>query len=285
WHWAAALIAALAFQLGGVMAWRVQHFGQVLSLAYLPFALLFLRRALDRSSAGYGAAAGLIAAFIALGRNQVGLLSLYLISGYVAWHWIMAASAGAAVRSSLRPLAVGALTGLLVAAVPITLTALLASQSNRPGIDFIDAGRGSLHPALLVTAAIPHLFGAAGRMEDYWGPPSFTWTGTDLFIAQNVGQLYLGAIPLLLLVIGASRGVLWGREIRFFTIAAVAMLLYALGWYTPAFRAAYVMVPGVDFYRRPADALFLVGGLGAVMAGYVAHRLLSGTLPRTGPWR
>src|SRR5690606_36102321 len=58
WHWAAALIAALAFQLGGVMAWRVQHFGQVLSLAYLPFALLFLRRALDRSSGAYGSAPG-----------------------------------------------------------------------------------------------------------------------------------------------------------------------------------------------------------------------------------
>lgn len=284
WHWAAALLAALAFQLGGVMAWRIQHFGQVLSLAYLPFAILFLRRALDRSSAGCGAAAGLVAAFIALGRDQVALLALYVLTGYVAWHWIMAASSGAAIRSSLRPLAAGALTGLLIVAVPITLTVLLASQSNRPEIDFIGAGRGSLHPALLVTAAIPHLFGAAGRMEDYWGPPSFTWTGTDLFIAQNVGQLYLGAIPLLLLVIGAFRGVLWDREVRFFTIAAAAMLLYALGWYTPAFRAAYVAAPGIDLFRRPADALFLVGGLGAVMAGYVAHRLFSGTLPQASPW-
>src|SRR5690606_19433592 len=99
------------------------------------------------------------------------------------------------------------------------------------------------------------------------------------------GQLYLGAIPLLLLVIGASRGVLWDREIRFFTVAAVTMLLYALGWYTPVFQAAYVAAPGVDLYRRPADALFLVGGLGAVMAGYVAHRLFGGTLPQAGRWR
>ena len=55
WHWAGGLIAALAFCYGASMAWRIQHFGQVLSLAYLPIALLCLdralARALDRSTA------------------------------------------------------------------------------------------------------------------------------------------------------------------------------------------------------------------------------------------
>ena len=88
----------------------------------------------------------------------------------------------------------------MVAGVPVLLTALLSAQSNRPAIDFAGAGAGSLHPALLVTAAAPHLFGAAGSMEDYWGPPSFHWQGTGLYIAQNVGILYIGALPLLLLV-------------------------------------------------------------------------------------
>ncbi|MCL4768387.1 MAG: hypothetical protein KJZ80_19390 [Hyphomicrobiaceae bacterium] len=285
WHWAAALVAALAFQLGGSMAWRVQHFGQVLSLAYLPFALFFLRRALVRSSPAHGAAAGLFAAFIALGRDQVGLLSLYLLAGYVAWHWLSSGSAASAIRSSVGPLAAGAVTGLVVAGVPTVLTILLASQSNRPEIDFIGAGRGSLHPALLVTAAVPHLFGAGLRTSGYWGPPSFAWTGTDLFIAQNMGQLYLGAIPLLLLVIGLSRGLLWSREVRFFSLAALVALLYALGWYTPAFRAMYEALPGVALYRRPADATFLLGGLGAILAGYVAHRMFIGTLPPAAPWR
>ena len=36
WHWAGGLIAALAFGYGASMAWRIQHIGQVLSLAYLP---------------------------------------------------------------------------------------------------------------------------------------------------------------------------------------------------------------------------------------------------------
>ena len=40
------------------------------------------------------------------------------------------------------------------------------------------------------------------------------------------------------------------------------MLLYALGWYTPAFRGMYEILPGVNLYRRPADAVFLIGALG-----------------------
>ena len=285
WHWAAAIVAALAFQFGGAMSWRIQHFGQVMSLAYLPWALLFLRRGLLQSSAAYGAASGLVSAFIVLGRDQVGLLGLYMLGGFVAWHWLTAAHRGTAFRASIKPLAAGAITALLLVIVPLTLTILLAGQSNRPSIDFIGAGRGSLHPALTVTAVVPHIFGAAGPMDKYWGPPSFTWIGTDLFIAQNVGQLYLGIIPLLLLVIGISRGLLWQRDIRFFTIAAGVAMLYALGWYTPVFRLMYEVLPGVDLYRRPADATFLVGGIGALLAGYVAHLLFSGSLPKPTRWQ
>ena len=42
WHWGGALIAALAFGYGASMAWRIQHIGQVLSLAYLPITILCL---------------------------------------------------------------------------------------------------------------------------------------------------------------------------------------------------------------------------------------------------
>ena len=137
------------------------------------------------------------------------------------------------------------------------LTAVLAQESNRASIDYVGAARGSLHPALLLTLVMPDVFGAAGRMEDYWGPPSFAWPDTGLFIAQNMGQLYIGAIPLLLLLTAAVRGQLWAPEIRFFACAAAVALLYALGWYTPVFRGLYALLPGVSLYRRPADATFL----------------------------
>jgi hypothetical protein len=274
WHWVGGLTAALAFSYGASMAWRIQHTGQVLSLAYLPIALVCLDRALRRSSILYGAAAGLVAAVIALGRDQVALLAIYLLAAFAIWCVVSADQPRVAVRKSLLPLGTGAICALAIIAVPVALTAALAQESNRVAIDYVGAARGSLHPALLLTSVMPDVFGAAGRMEDYWGPPSFAWPDTGLFIAQNMGQLYIGAIPLLLLLTAAVRGQLWAPEIRFFTCAAAVALLYALGWYTPVFRGFYALLPGVSLYRRPADATFLVGALGAILAGYGAHRLL-----------
>jgi hypothetical protein len=273
WHWVGGLIAALAFSYGGSMAWRIQHTGQVLSLAYLPIALVCLDRALARGSILYGVATGIVAAVIVLGRDQVALLAIYLLAAFGLWRILSAPQPRAAVRASLLPLGAGAVCALAIVAVPVMLTAVLAQESNRVSIDYAGAARGSLHPALLLTLVMPDVFGAAGRMEDYWGPPSFAWPETGLFIAQNMGQLYIGAIPLLLLLTAAVRGQLWAPEIRFFTCAAVVALLYALGWYTPVFRGLFTLLPGVSFYRRPADATFLVGALAAILAGYGAHRL------------
>lgn len=285
WHWGGGLIAALGFCFGASMAWRLQHFGQLLSLAYLPFVIVFLRRGLASGHLLPGLAAGVISGFIVLGRDQVGLLCIYVLIGYVIWQMETTKPFWPGVRRAVRTLSAGMAGGVALIAIPILLTVLLAGQSNRPSIDYAGAAAGSLHPALLVTGAIPHLFGAAGEMDKYWGPPSFTWEGTGLFIAQNMGQLYLGAVPLLLLIAGAVRGVLWDRQIRFFTVAFVLVTLYALGGYTPFFRGAYELLPGVKLYRRPADATFIMGGLGSVLAGYVAHRWLTWTLPEPQRWQ
>ncbi|MGE0700496.1 MAG: hypothetical protein AB7O57_15470, partial [Hyphomicrobiaceae bacterium] len=269
WHWAGAMIAALTFTFGAAMAWRIQHTGQVLSLAYLPWALLLLDRAVLRPSLWAGIGAGLVSAFIVLGRDQIALLAVYFLAARVLWLWLADEAPGARVRASLPPLIAGGIVGVAAIAVPVLMTVLLAAESNRPTIDFAGAGAGSLHPAQLVTLLVPQLFGAAGDMADYWGPPSFAWVGTGLFTAQNVGQMYLGALPLLLVVGGILSGRLWDRDIRFFSLACAWALLYGLGWYTSAFRVMYDWLPGVSLYRRPADAVFVIGGLAAILAGYV----------------
>ena len=280
WPTGPGLLAAIVFCFGAAMAWRLQHFGQVLSLAYLPPTLFFLTRALDSPDLArrlaYGALAGLIAAFIVLGRDQVGLLCLYILIAYTATR-VLASRTSTLPRRLARavpPLLVGGLVAVSLIVLPILFTLALAGQSNRPEISFEGAGAGSLHPALLLTAIAPNLYGAAGEMANYWGPPSFPWPGTGLYLAQNMGVSYIGAVPLLLLVMGTISGDLWQREIRFFSIAFVAVVIYALGWYTPAFRWAYEFLPGVSFYRRPADAVFLIGTLAAFLAAFTATRRL-----------
>ncbi len=293
WHWAGAVLAAISFGFGASMAWRIQHTGQVLSLAMLPIIVVLLERALVRSSLLYGLAAGVIAAFLVLGRDQVALLSVYFLIGFVVAYWLGFSkvprgdqdSATQRVRGSFLPLLAGGLAGAALIALPILMTALSAQDSNRPAIDLVGAGRGSLHPALFITAFAPDVFGSSGRMEDYWGPPSFTWSDTGLYIAQNMGQLYIGAVPVLLLVFGLVSGALWRREVRFVLIALAVMSAYAVGWYTPVFSVMHAWLPGVDFYRRPADATFLIGYLAALLAGYVAHRMFAEPLWQPERWR
>ena len=273
WHPAGALIAALTFVFGASMAWRVQHTGQVLSLSYWPMAMLALERTMARRSSPNGIVLGLLTAAILLGRDQVAMLVLYLLAAYGVWLLLNAPRPREQFFACLPVIGLAGATAVLIAGAPLLLTALLAEGSNRPVIDLEGAGRGSLHPALLITAIIPQLFGAAFRMEDYWGPPSFAWNDTGLYIAQNMGQIYIGILPVLLIASATLRGQLWAREIRFFVVALAITMLYALGWYTPVFQVIYALAPGVSLYRRPADATFLIGALGAVLAGYATHRL------------
>jgi hypothetical protein len=177
-----------------------------------------------------------------------------------------------------------------VIAVPLMLTALLATSSNRPEVGYDVTIRGSLPPADLLTLVFADLFGAADPKVPYWGAPSFPWHGafgsTDLFHAQNIGQLYAGALVIVAVIgFGIVRGLLWSREVRFFTAMLVLTLLYALGKYTPAFWAMYEALPGVSLYRRPADATFPFGLMLAICGGYLVHRWLMASVPLPAQWQ
>lgn len=281
WHPAGALVAAIAFAFGGAANARLQHTIQIVSLCYFALAVWLLARTLDRGSWRLGIAAGALGGLLAVDRDHVALLSLYVLAGYVVAHWLP--SPRERIRASLKPLAAAGVTGIIIAAVPVTLTALLAARSNRPEIDYMLAGHGSLHPADLLMLAFADLFHAMAPNVDWWGPPGPRWHAafgsTELWTSKNMGMLYAGAIPLVALVsFGAVRGLAWAREIRFFTVAALLVLLYALGWYTPAFHAMYDLMPGIAYFRRPADATFVLGALIAVMAGYFVHCWLAGAV-------
>ena len=287
WHPGGAVVAALMFAFGASAASRLQHTGQIISLAYLPIALWLMARTLERRSWLYGIAAGVVIGLLAIDRDQVAMLGLYVVAGYVLAFWIdgptcPAPSRLARVKATLLPLVASGVVAVAVAIVPVVMSALLAAQSNRPDIGFAYAGLGSLHPAHLLMLAFADLYGASDPAVEYWGPPSPVWSDTigggQLFLAQNMGEVYCGILAVLLIAgMGIARGLLWEREIRFFLIALALCLVYALGWYTPVFRVMYDVLPGVDLFRRPADATFIIGLMIAVDTGYLVHRLLTGT--------
>jgi dolichyl-phosphate-mannose-protein mannosyltransferase len=284
WHPGGAIVAAMAFALGGSANARIQHTSEVISLAYLPLTLWLIARALERSSWRAGLAAGLLGGLMVLGRDQVALLSLYVIAGFIVAHWMMGHDPLERMRSSMKPLGAAALTAAIVAAIPVIATALLAARSNRPEIGYASAAAGSLHPVHLLQFAFADLYGAMSSNQDYWAPQSFIWDAAwgwpGLYLSENMGLVYAGALTIAaVLSFGLIRGLAWAREIRFFSIAAALLLLYSLGGYTPAFRLMYELLPGVALYRRPADATFVLVALVAVISGYLVHRWLRGTVP------
>ena len=198
WHVAGALVAALAFSCGGSAASRIQHVGQIESLVFLPLALWLLMRALEHSSWRAGVGAGVFGALIVLGRDQVALIAIYVLAGVVLWHWFSGDAWRERMIASITPLGAGVITGVFIVALPVTLTALLAAASNRPEIGFEAAGRGSLHPANLLMLVFADVFGASDFRRELWGPPGFAWHEafgqTSLYVAQNIGQIYCGAL-------------------------------------------------------------------------------------------
>ena len=274
WHAAGGLLAAFVFSFGASNAWRIQHIGQVMSLCWFAVALWLLERALQRRSLFWGALAGFTAGLMVIGRDQIALLCALILAAYVIAHLLEGLTVWRNLATAFKPLIAGAIIGVATIAIPIALTAVFASQSNRPAITFNDAVAASLHPATFFTLISADMFGTAGPMAKYWGPPTPEVWHDMLALARNMADIYLGALPIILmLVIGVVRGRLFDRQIRFFTIVALLTTLYALGKYTPFFQLAY-MLPGADFFRRPADATFPLGAAIALMAGYFLHRHL-----------
>jgi hypothetical protein len=301
WHMAGGVVAAISFAFGGSAAWRIQHTGQIMSVAALPVVLFLLNRALMRASLGWGFLAGLAAGLLALGRDQVALLGIYFLVGFVATQ-LLGGNLKTRIGRGIAPLSGGVIGGLIVAAVPVALTLLLAQESNRPSIDYPGAGIASMHPASFITLVNSDLFGMRlhDPKVDYWGPPSEAF-GVNLYIARNMAEIYAGMIPAFaILMWGIARGKLMDREIRYMSVALIFVALYTIGWYpdTPGsctiraladchmtpFKLMFDYLPGVKLYRRPADATFLVSFLVSIIGGWLVHKWLSGDwgLPKIG---
>ncbi|MCA0400435.1 MAG: YfhO family protein [Proteobacteria bacterium] len=276
WHPAAAIIAALCFAYGGSAAWRIQHVGQILSLTFFPWALWMLERGLRLSSARYGALSGLFAGLMVLGPDQVAYLGLIALTLFTLAHIVSGPGMPARMRAAIRPLFSGAVIGGAIISVQLLMVLTFADGSNRAQFGFDEAAKGSLHPSSLLTFVIANLFGTIGPNEEFWGAPSVHWPYiVDSNVARNMANFYMGALPLIAALGWLTSRLAYARRMVTFTLIFGVMLAYALGRYTPVFGTLYALLPGVDLFRRPADATFLIGALGAILAGFGLNALLS----------
>lgn len=238
------LLFALVMMFGAVAASRLQHTPMIVSFSYLPWLWLGMSRLRRQPRVREVLLAGVAGGLCALQLTQVTYLivlgcALYALAG------VLLAPPGQRLRLLLCLAAVGGLAALISAPQWLSTLAWLPA-TNRRVID-LDASLGGAIPwQTLATLLSGNVF-EQGR-GSYWGVGEIT---------QD--YLYLGAVPLALWL-GWGAAVLRAQPWRARIALAVMVLAvaWALGGRTPLFPWLFAWLPGLDLFRRPADALFAV---------------------------
>lgn len=277
WPLPATVLAATLFMLAGAASGRLQHTGIILSYGLFPLAWLTLQLALQRRSLVFALSFAVTAAALALGRNQVALLLCYLLAAAAVAEVVTAEKPVRYLRERLPVLALMALLGAALLAVPLLLTLQFAELSNRPGEPLDEALKGSIHPVNLATLVVANIFGTHGS---YWGPNAASLpevAHTD----DSFNYLFVGWLPILLLLwLGIAGGSAWRSGRRLIALTLAVALLFMLGRYTPLFGWAFASIPGIDLFRRPADASFVFSAALALMCGHLLADYVRNGLPK-----
>lgn len=278
-----ALAAALPFMLGGYVSQRAGNPNQLQSIAWLPFLLIAVDRAVLRRSFEWLCAGGLVLALQLLGgHTQMVYLSLWT-AGLLALVRVLAAPSAAgrqdtgrrwqrwatkfaqwlsgASRALFPLLAMGVIAAGLSAVQLVPTLELLSLSIRGGGLSFREAVSFSLPYWELLRALLP----------------SFDQPPGPEFVA------FVGLLPLALGVIGL-RGAAHPLA-GYCTVLALVALFFALGGYNPLAPWFYEVVPGLDQFRVPGRWLLLWTVAAALAAGIGMDALTRSRPDRPAPLR
>jgi hypothetical protein len=249
---AGAILSALCFLFSGLMLATIYD-GQmfrVQAFSWIPLILLFVHRALSFSKPlPNTATAGFFWGIqILSGAPQD---ALYTLIAVFLFSLFMGNWNSAHLSSALKPaktLGIFFLVGLGVAAVQIVPSYEFVRESVRGAMkQYPLMTMGSYPPEGIITWILPHFYGRFAA-DNYWvaGVP---WS-VPLY------NLYVGILPLFLLLFVPYRESGNRRIIAFAITLALLSFLMALGSNTPLFRFI-VILPGFDKIRAPAKIIIL----------------------------
>ncbi|MCY3946156.1 MAG: YfhO family protein [Anaerolineaceae bacterium] len=253
-----ALAAALIFGLGGFVGAHVEQINQLQGMAWLPWLLLWLLRALQGSrTCLLLLAAGLALQFLS-GHTQTTFISA---AGLALTAVLQAATAATSDR--LRRMArvllqlLPALAMALLLTVPQLLPTLeLSGQSQRSG---------GLSPDEVLAFSFNPLVAGRGLLPGYDG----------LLFGEFVAYGGVIGLGLALLTTFLPRRAGLHRERTLWLVLALVGLLLALGEFNPLW-VVLSRLPGFNLFRVPARWLLLFAMGGAMLGGIALQTLLHG---------
>ena len=252
-----AFVTGVVFGLCGFTLSSLNLYVFLQALALAPFVALLLRRAALAGGRGIVAAAALVA-----------LATTTLAVEFVAQAVLLGVALGMAVagRRAVARLALALALGVGLAAVPVgVVLGLLPETSRGAGFTPDVALANAVHPAVLLQAVLPHLFGDPSAPAEAWWGGRFFSKGLPYFLS-----LYLGPLVVSLALLGV--GVPQRRVRRALLVPAALGAWYALGSAAGLATLAQLAPFGPSF-RFPSKALLLPQLAVALLAGFGTDRL------------
>ncbi|MEN3027508.1 MAG: hypothetical protein ABDH31_07400, partial [Chlorobiota bacterium] len=253
---AAALVAGIGYGFSGILTHHVIHPMIVYHLAWLPWVLLLLKRAVEEARWEWALLAGLVLGMSLHGGHPQTILYEYLLlGGFAVWLLGMQVQRHGWGLVRLAE-AVRGFTPLLLAAglfaVQLLPSRELASYSERASGQGVEwAAEVSLHPSQLLTLVVPKLFGST----EPTGVQHVPYYLPDTRYYHYWETAFYAGIPILLLaILGVMRR--WRTPFGlFWLLVALFSVLFALGKYGFLFPLLY-QLPGFSLFRVPPRILF-----------------------------
>jgi hypothetical protein len=258
---AAGFVSGAVYSLAGFALSCLNLYVFLQALALAPFVVGLLRRAALRGGRSMVVAAIVVA--LAVSTTAVEFVAQSIVLG------IALGLAASPSRVALARLALALAVGVGLAGLPIALTlAVLPETARGTGFSPQVALANAVHPAVLLQALLPGLFGLpAAPAEAWWGGRFFT-KGLPYFLS-----LYVGPVALALAAVGV---VALPRRVRPVLLAFAALgLWYALGE-RGGLAPLLSRLPLGSSFRFPSKALLLPHLAVAMAAGFAVERLRFG---------
>ncbi|MBN1119825.1 MAG: YfhO family protein [Anaerolineae bacterium] len=260
-----ALLSALVFALGGYFTAQVEHVNQVQGLAWLPWLFWLWEESLHRRPWAVILLGVAFSMQLLAGHSQTAFISGFGLGLWAVWFivkMLINSRRGESEppQGSLLQHAFPLLIILIAVLIAVGLSAAqflptleLSRLSNRGGgLPVIEALAFSFNPAVVGRAFLPN----------YSAGPLFSE-----YIA------YVGLIPLLLALVGAS-GSHGSRQKAGSVMLVVVGLFLALGAFNPVYWLLVRSVPGFDLFRAPARWLVLLTFGLAALVGFGLENLV-----------
>jgi hypothetical protein len=255
-----AALGAVIYQFIGNLATTPSagHAGRAASIAIFPLMLFFIHSGITAKRLLYFVLAALTTALAFYeGHFQITYYGLLFIFAYVIYYLIAHRKEHKA-KDYTKIIGYGLITVALIctlmAAIWLPVLGGLGTAARGVERGYEYATSWAMPPQELVDLIIPTF---SGILDKYWGMNSF-----------KIHLEYFGVVALIFSVFTIVLH--WKkRYVKFYTLAAFAVILIAIGSATPFFRIPYLIIPGFRLFRAPA-LIFYLASFSFIILGAIA---------------